>query len=171
MKIEEFYNEFIRQFKNNKRFFDVNEYSIGKYGGWTKGISNYIKKFFEENMECDCVCKNDLAKDGDMKEFLTIDFTVFKGGEMITLDNLADEMLIYAVEHENDTSYNKIAYNISKLLNVKAENKVMIGYITEYKTKLDTKQKKEKVFEKINEQLKKIPAKYFRSEERLLKKG
>lgn len=85
-----------------------------------------------------------------------------------TLDNLADEMLIYAVEHENDTSYNKIAYNISKLLNVKAENKVMIGYITEYKTKLDTKQKKEKVFEKINEQLKKIPAKYFRSEERLL---
>lgn len=160
MEIKEFYSEFISRFNNHKKYFKAEEYDI-KSKEWTEGISNYIKKIFEQNRKYTCICKNKLAKKEDMKEFLSIDFTVFNNNEKATLDNLSNQIILYAIEHENNLCSDRIAYNISKLLNVKAENKIMIGYAKD-------KEMKNEIFKKIELQLKNIPEDYFRKKESLL---
>lgn len=161
MEIKEFYNEFIGRFNRHKRFFGSDDYLKISNEDWTRGIENYIKKIFEENFECICICKNSSAQKGDIKEFLTIDYTVFKKNERATLDNLIYQDIIYAVEHENDLSHDRIAYNISKLLNVSAKNKVMIGYVRK-------EEEKQEIFEKLKNQIKEMKPNRFREDERLL---
>lgn len=161
MEIKEFYNEFISRFNRHKRFFDSDDCLKISNENWTRGVESYIKKIFEENLECICICKNKLSGKGDMQEFLSLDYTVFKKNERATLDNLIHQDIIYAVEHENDTSHNRIAHNISKLLNVSAENKVMIGYVR-------NEEEKDEIFEKLKKQIKEMKPNRFRSDERLL---
>lgn len=166
MEIKEFYNEFISRFNRHKRFFKSESNSI-ENKEWTEGISNYIKKIFEQDNKYVCICKNSLAKKGDMQEFLGIDFTVFNNNNRAKLNNLASQLMLCAIEHENNPCCDRIAYNISKLLNIKAENKIMIGYI-EGDSLEKQEEEKEKIFNEINTQLKIIPEEYFREKEKLL---
>lgn len=161
MEIKEFYNEFISRFNRHKRFFNSDDCLKVSNEQWTRGVEKYIKKIFEENFECICICKNSSAQKGDMQEFLALDYTVFKKNERATLDNLIHQDIIYAVEHENDVSHDRIAHNISKLLNVSAENKIMIGYVKK-------EEEKEDIFEKLKNQIKEMKPNRFRADERLL---
>lgn len=161
MEIKEFYNEFISRFNRHKRFFESDDCREISKGDWTRGVEKYIKKIFEENLECICICKNNLAQKDDMKEFLALDYTVFKKNEKATMDNLIYQDIIYAVEHENNVSHDRIAHNISKLLNVSAKNKIMIGYVRK-------EEEKDEIFEKLKSQIKEMKPNRFRSDERLL---
>lgn len=84
------------------------------------------------------------------------------------MDNLIHQDIIYAVEHENDISPDRIALNISKLLNVSAKNKVMIGYVRKERTEEKQEERKEEIFEKLDSQIKKMKPNRFRVDERLL---
>ena len=161
MEIKEFYKEFISRFNRHKRFFNSDDCLKVSNEQWTRGVENYIKKIFEENFECICICKNSSAQKGDMQEFLALDYTVFKKNEKATLDNLMYQDIIYAVEHENNVSHDRIAHNISKLLNVSAENKIMIGYVRK-------EVEKDEIFEKLKKQIKEMKPNRFRSDERIL---
>lgn len=169
MKIEEFYLKFIEGFDSHKRYFGKGEKKeFISYTDWTRGMENYLKKTFEKNNKCTCICKNKSAKKNDMKEFLTIDYTVFVKNERATLDNLIDQDIIYAVEHENKVAYDNIAYSISKLLNISAENKIMIGYVRKARKEEKQGEKKEEIFEKLHSQIQKMGPDRFRENEKLL---
>ena len=168
MEINEFYKKFESGFNKAMKGFKVNGDDLIMYKEWTEGIGNYLKKTFENEHNYICICKHNLAKKTDKKEFLTLDYTVFKNDEATTLDNLATREIIYAVEHENQTDHNRIAYNISKLLNISAKNKVMIGYVKKPEKEGDEDKEKEEIFEKLKKQIKEMKSSKFREEERLL---
>lgn len=161
MRILKFYEEFQSKFNEAKIEFvealEENEISDKK---WTMFMENLLQNIFKEQ-ELNCISQHKLGKQDKnvRKEFLNIDFSVFKNPN---LEIISDWVTEYAIEHENKPS--RIGYNIAKLLNVKASNKVFIGYT-------QNEEEKDEYFDSIISEISKIRDKkpsYFRLDEKLL---
>lgn len=165
MEIIKFYEKFHSRFNKRKMEFanSLGEEEITNKD-WTIFMQDLLKNIFvDQKMNCMSQHKLGNQEKNEMKEFLNIDFSVFRNFELnYELEKISEWVTEYAIEHENSPT--RIGYNIAKLLNLKATNKVFIGY-----TKKE--EEKDEHFNKIIEEIENIREKkqsYFRSDEKFL---
>ena len=153
-----FWRRFSESFKGTMEGLPNKKGRVSK-GDWTRGIEEIIHSMYKGKYVCLGQRRFGKKNQENKYEFLNIDFYVFDNDDDFEIESLSRNIGLVAIEHENEPE--RIGYNLSKLLNVKARLKVFIGYCMNRQEISDT-------IKDISKNIKGIDRKDLFSDEELL---